>query len=142
MSTQQGTPQAEQRAERDARIIALALAGMSVRAIADRIGLAKSAVARIIRRELGRKVAARDEDLAQLVALETDRLDRLQVTAWPAAMRGDNRATTAVLRIMERRARLLGLDAPTQTAVTGPGGDPLTIEILSALIPTMTPVAP
>ena len=42
--------------------------------------------------------------------LETERLDRLQLALWPKAMRGDVAAVKAILRLMERRARLLGLD--------------------------------
>jgi len=45
-------------------------------------------------------------------ALELERCDRLQAAVWPAATQGDVAAVAAVLRIMERRARYLGLDAP------------------------------
>ena len=76
----------------------------------------------------------------ELRVVEADRLDRMQVAHWAAAMRGDVPATAQVIKIMERRARLLGLDAPTATQVTGPGGEQLVIEILSSLVPTMTPV--
>src|SRR3989339_619812 len=41
--------------------------------------------------------------------LEADRLDRLQSAHWGNAMLGDQNATAVVLKIMERRARLLGL---------------------------------
>ena len=49
---------------------------------------------------------------------EGERLDRLQRAVWQQALGGDVRAVTAVLRIMERRARLFGLDAPTKVEVT------------------------
>jgi hypothetical protein len=43
---------------------------------------------------------------------ELDRLDRMQVALWPRAMKGDDRAIGTIVRLMERRARLVGIDAP------------------------------
>jgi hypothetical protein len=45
-------------------------------------------------------------------ALELERCDRLQAALWPAALQGDVAAVAGVLRILDRRARYLGLDAP------------------------------
>lgn len=49
-----------------------------------------------------------------------DELARPQIKK--ALETGDDKAVTAVLRIMERRAKYLGLDAPTQVEQTGLGG--------------------
>jgi Homeodomain-like domain len=46
--------------------------------------------------------------------VEGTSLDRLQRAMWPEAIQGDAKAAMAVLRIMERRARLFGLDAPVK----------------------------
>ena len=43
---------------------------------------------------------------------ELDRIDRLQLALWPKAMKGDNASVNTIVRLMERRARLLGLDTP------------------------------
>ena len=45
-------------------------------------------------------------------ALELARLDALQVSLWAKAMAGEVKAANAVLRIIEQRSRLLGLDKP------------------------------
>lgn len=45
------------------------------------------------------------------------RLDRLQRAHWPKALEGDAKAAQVVLRCMDRRARLFGLDAPIQAEV-------------------------
>ena len=45
------------------------------------------------------------------------RLDRLQRAHWSNALNGDVKAATVVLRCMDRRARLFGLDAPVQAEV-------------------------
>lgn len=50
---------------------------------------------------------------------EMGRLDRLMLAHWPAAIKGDVKATATVLSIMDRRARLLGLDSPQKVDITG-----------------------
>jgi len=45
---------------------------------------------------------------------ELDRLDRLQRAIWPHALDGEIPAANTILRLMDRRAKLLGLDAPTR----------------------------
>jgi len=44
--------------------------------------------------------------------LELMRLDEMQRGLWEKAAAGDTQAVSAALRVMERRARLLGLDEP------------------------------
>lgn len=58
-------------------------------------------------------------------ALELARLDALQVAFWERAMTGDVKAAGMILRIIEQRSRLLGLDKPghqsaAQTVVMSP----------------------
>jgi hypothetical protein len=58
-------------------------------------------------------------------ALELARLDALQVPLWEKAMNGDVKAAGMVLKIIETRSRLLGLDRQTvgqaaQTVVMSP----------------------
>ena len=48
----------------------------------------------------------------QARTLELTRLDALQVGLWEQALAGDVKAVNAVLRIIEQRSRLLGLDKP------------------------------
>jgi len=47
---------------------------------------------------------------ATAINLEQQRLDALQAGIWPKAMAGDSRAVEVALKVLERRARLLGLD--------------------------------
>lgn len=61
----------------------------------------------------------------QARTLELTRLDALQVGLWEQALAGDVKAVNAVLRIIEQRSRLLGLDKPgregsPQTVVMSP----------------------
>ena len=49
-----------------------------------------------------------------MIALELLRLDDMLFGLWPDARRGDNTAVVTVLKIMERRSKLLGLDMPVK----------------------------
>ena len=76
---------------------------------ADHTG-ARSAVLRGMRRAL-------QEPADELRELEAARLDALMRAHWPFALAGDSKAAVVVLRTMERRAKLLGLDAPMVASV-------------------------
>lgn len=54
--------------------------------------------------------------------LELERLDALTYALWPEAMQRNLGAIDRLLRVMERRDTLLGLDAPTKVAPTTPDG--------------------
>jgi hypothetical protein len=101
--------------EREHQAVQLALAGATFDQIAQQVGYAnRSAAWKAVQRALARVEA---HDVGSLREVEGARLDRLQVAVWPAALRGEVKAATVVLRIMERRARLLGLDAPLRADV-------------------------
>ena len=105
----------EQR-EREHNAVQLALAGASYDAIAQQCGYeSRSGAWKAVHRLLARVEA---EDAEAIRTVEGARLDRLQTAHWPAAVRGDVKASSFVLRVMERRARLFGLDAPVQVDAT------------------------
>ena len=53
----------------------------------------------------------------EVLGEELDRLDKMLQGLWSEARRGNYHSIDRVLRIMERRARYLGLDAPDRVAV-------------------------
>ena len=59
------------------------------------------------------------EPATQVRDAEVARLDRLMAGHWDKAINGDVNSTRTVLTIMDRRAKLLGLDAPQKLDVTG-----------------------
>jgi hypothetical protein len=52
------------------------------------------------------------EPAEQVRTLELERLDAMLEAVWRAALSGDLKAIDAVLKLMDRRSRYLGLDAP------------------------------
>lgn len=94
-------------------------AGLTITEIAARVGLSRTQVHRVIDRLLkDTKAEAADE----LRTLELARLDTAQVAIWAQVRQGNHGAIDRLLRIMERRAKLLGLDAPARQEVTGANG--------------------
>ncbi len=62
--------------------------------------------------------AAKYEAADLMRVQEGQRLDRMQRSVWRDAVNGDLAAVNTVLRIMDRRARLFGLDSPVKVDAT------------------------
>lgn len=101
-------------------------AGLTYREIAERVGYSSDAVACRAVQGLLKRTSA--ESVEELRATENDRLDRLQIAVWADAMLGNERAVLSVLRILERRAKLNGLDAPVRQELTGANGGAIRTE--------------
>jgi hypothetical protein len=113
MPTHNAVPEPEQ-LDRELKVLELRRAGLTWQRIAEQVGYADHSGAYLAyKRALKRVLQQPAEELRQA---EIDRLDRLQLAAWPNAMKGDNSAIATVLRIMERRAKLMGLDMPVKIA--------------------------
>lgn len=106
------------RLDRDRQVMELARRGLTYEAIGQAVSLSETQAWRVVQRELTRAAARLDEATDAVRRLEACRLDELQASISPSALSGDMRAIDRVLRIMERRARLLGLDMPSQSEVS------------------------
>lgn|SRR5690242_2331270 len=96
-------------AERALQALALRKEGASYEAIARQCGYAsRSGAYQAVQRELRRMMQEPAEDVRQL---ELARLDDLYRAMAPKALKGDTWSVDRCLKIMERRAMLLGLDA-------------------------------
>lgn len=82
-------------------------AGMSYRQIGEALHCDHTWARTLVLRALD-SIEAEQAD--QLRSIEGARLDALTRAMWPKALGGDDKAATVVLRIMDRRARLFGLD--------------------------------
>lgn len=104
------------RVERVEQIMSMRRQGWSLRAIAASLvpPLSAMGVKKIIDRELAEMVF---EDTTAVRKLELARLDELQTAHHMNAVGGDQFATTQVLAIMDRRARLSGINAADKSIV-------------------------
>jgi len=71
-----------------------------------------------ISRELDRLNAELSQNTAETRRMELERLDSLMLGLWTKARQGNEGAVDRILKIMDRRARYLGLDAPTKVQFT------------------------
>lgn len=105
--------------ERQVRALELRRAGKGYAEIAASLGIGKSQAHRLVRAGLADAAAQIDAEASELKAEEISRLDAMLTGLWPDARRGQQGAVDRVLKIMERRAKLLGLDAPVKLAHGG-----------------------
>lgn len=90
-------------------VCSMRVQGMSVQEIADELGMSPAQVRHDVRTEMRERGS---EDVATLVAVESDRLDRMtQVALRQVTEEGNLQAIDRVLAISARRAALFGMDA-------------------------------
>jgi len=147
--------------ERDLRIFKMRQAGVAINEIARRFNMSSSAVNASIRRQLDKMNREALLAYPEVLRLELERLDALQQSIWPmtqhrrittddgseVSVEPDMKAIQQVLSIMDRRARLLGMEQnnvniqmdiaggqsqPVRATLSGAAGD--TVE-LSAFSP-------
>jgi len=111
-------------ADRDLRIFKMRQAGVSTQEIARRFSMTSQAVGNAIRRQLQRLNAEALMAYPEVLRMELERLDSLQQSIWPltqhrrvkmddgteVAMEPDMKAVQTALSIIDRRAKLLGMD--------------------------------
>ena len=135
MARKQATPHndAARLATQEKREKALDLrrAGASLRDIARALGVAHSTAKEYLDEAMADLQAAQNEKAEATRAVELDRLERLHMSLWPTATGKDtepetrNKAIDRLVRISERRSKLLGLDAPQRQELTGADGKPI-----------------
>jgi len=112
-------------AEKKLEIMRLRRDGCTFREIGQQLNCTPQYCHRVITECLEKLATEYVNTAAQLREMEAARLDAAQLAVWPKAIKGDLRAIDRVLRIMERRAKLYGLDAPQKRELTGKDGAPL-----------------
>ena len=101
--------------QRGQQAIKLRMAGATITQIASQLGYAnESGAYKAIMRELEQTAQDMGESTEAVRQLELKRLDQMQFPIWNQVLSGDQGAITTTLRIQERRASLMGLDAPKQ----------------------------
>jgi len=129
--------------DRQLQALELRKSGVSYPAIADTLGYrGKQGAFEAVKAALKKTL---QEPADELLVLELERLDAMTLAIASQVRAGNFGAIDRNLRIMKRRAELLGLDAPTKTALTDPTGtkeyDPVTdderIARLAAIIDTV-----
>ena len=120
--------------ERRQTALALRRRAFTYRRIAAEMGVSEASAYNYVKDAYAELNRVQNESAEALREQELDKLDeleqRLSDLLPDAEADAVTKLTGQLLRIAERRAKLLGLDAPTRTQVTGDDGGPLTIRIV------------
>ncbi len=111
-STSKATIKGISTTDRQRRAVELRKSGNTFQEIADELGYAhadgaQKAILSALRKTL-------QEPTDELRKLECERLDVMLKSIWPFVLRGSPRHVEMALRVMDRRASYMGLDAPKQ----------------------------
>lgn len=94
------------------KVAANLLGGLNYRQMAEALGVSIGTISSDVKIILGRWQREQIKDAGDYVQMELVRLDRALNAIWDRVLEGDLKAIETMLKIEERRARLLGLDAP------------------------------
>lgn len=120
---EQHAGQLERIAELRAKAFEMRKQGATYRQIAKALGIQVASAYEHVQAEL---LALRElmlKDAQDVLQLELERLDAILLTAFQQFRGGNVGAGFVLLKAMERRARLLGLDKPVKVAPTTPEGE-------------------
>jgi len=108
------------RHDRQLKAVELRRRGKSYRTIADELGVSVRTAFDDVWKHFSELDKLATEELEQVRKLEVARLDRYLDALEPACEEGDAKAIATAIKVGERRAKLLGLDAPAKVEHTTP----------------------
>ena len=109
--------------EKQRQALALRYGGATYDSIAQALHYASRQGAQMAVEAALRKTVQEPAD--QLRQLDLGRLDAMLLAIWAQARAGNFEAIDMALKILARRAKLLGLDAPVRQELTGADGGPI-----------------
>lgn len=108
--------------ERHALALEMRKFGYSYEQIAEHFETSSAGARSLVKSAMANAI---QEPGQEVIDLEIQRLDQLYRLSFNAAVGGDLDAVGKCLSIMQRRAKLLGLDAPDKKEITGANGGPI-----------------
>lgn len=101
--------------ERKRQAFELRKRGLSYRAIGDAMGMSYNAAHQYVKEAYQMLLVEVMDTAEELRQIELDRLDAIQDAIWTDCETGDKAAISTMLKVMERRSKLLGLDTVQAT---------------------------
>lgn len=111
---------------REAEVVKLRRGGLTWDLIAQKVGYADASGAQSAYMRAAQRLV--QDDIEAIRSMEMERLDMAQSAIWGQVLNGSLQAVSTLMRIMERRARLLGLDQPIRQQVEVTNYDGATID--------------
>ena len=114
--------------QRRKKVAANLLGGLNYREMAEVFGVAIGTISGDVAIILGRWRRDQVATVDEWIQIEARRLDKALNAIWDSVLAGDAQAIDRMIKIMERRSKLLGLDAPARKELSGPDGGPIKVE--------------
>ena len=106
-----------QKLERQKKVIELRRARLTYREIGAALGVSAMTARNDIADWTENYISLTEEEADRLRAEELDTLDKLQRAIYKEAIGGNLAAVDKVIKLVEARSKLLGLNAPTKTTI-------------------------
>lgn len=114
-------------AERRAKAVALRREGKTFPEIGKILGFSPQRAHKIISETLDHLNVLFVADAAELRQQQLDQIAALKEALWKAGKRGELGKVDRLVKLMDREAKLAGLDAPDRHELTGKDGKPLEV---------------
>jgi predicted transcriptional regulator len=95
----------------------LRLTGMSYRQIAKAMGVSPTTAFNYVKEAISIIQKEYKEKAEELITIDLAKLSKMEIGLYKKAIKGDKGSIDSMLKIMERRSKLLGLDQPTKSKV-------------------------
>jgi transposase-like protein len=115
-------PRSIKHAEKVQTAMELRRSGATIVAIGKSMGITRKSVWRLLQKGIAQIVEEVKQDALAHKAQELDRLDRIILANWQKALEANPRSAEVVLRAIDARCRILGINAPQKIAPTDPDG--------------------
>lgn len=107
------------------KVAANLVGGLNYRQMSEALEVSIGTIAADVKIILKRWEKEQVSEIDKIRQLELQRLDRALNAIWDRVLEGKTHAVAAMLKVMERRAKILGLDAPGKLEHSGPEGGPI-----------------
>ena len=118
MAKSKTQPRNVKAAEKAHKAFEMRKAGATYKQIGAALGFSPQYAYECITKNLGKMRKDMEQTIEDVREMELERLDGLLLGQWPRAKGGDSQAANTVVRIMERRSKVMGLDAPAKIDAT------------------------
>lgn len=97
--------------------------GFTYADIGKELGVSRQRAHQYVKEELEKLAEMTQGSIIALRQRSIERIDRMVLSLWSKAIKGDFQAIDRVVKLMEQEAKLLGLHAPQKIAPTTPDGE-------------------
>lgn len=130
LSSRKHRVKSAERLERLERVFALMVVGKTERQIAAEMGVSPAGAHAMCHAIIDIYTERRGELADKYRSMELQRLEHATAALAPKVKKGNLLAIDRWVRLSESRRKLLGVDAPTKQAISGPDGGPVRVEFV------------